>query len=51
MDAPMKPSFDTRILVLGLVVLLALAVRPVERMRVDPTTTGSIPAHASVLPR
>jgi len=38
----MQPSFDKRILVLGLVVLCALAARPVERMRVDPATTGSI---------
>lgn len=42
----MRPSFDTRILVLGLVVLAALAVRPVERMRLDPQTTGSISAVA-----
>lgn len=43
----MKPTFDTRILIMGIVVLCALAVRPVERMRVDglrfePMTTGSI---------
>lgn len=45
----MKPSFDKRILVMGLVVLLALAARPVERMKTaDPLVTGSI---ASVLPR
>lgn len=49
----MKPTFDTRILIMGLVVLCALAVRPVERMRLDalhfdPVTTGSIHAKPSV---
>ncbi len=43
----MQPSFDKRILVMGLMVLCALAARPVERMRIDPATTGSIVERAA----
>lgn len=49
----MKPIFDTRILVMGIVVLCALAVRPLERMRLDslrfdPAVTGTIAAKPPV---
>lgn len=46
----MTPSFDKRILVLGLLVLVALAVRPVERMKAEPLFTGSIAATAVSTP-
>lgn len=47
----MKPIFDMRILIMGLVVLCALAARPIERLRLeglrlDPAVTGSIPVEA-----
>lgn len=50
----MKPTFDMRILIMGIVVLCALAVRPVERMRseglrFDQITTGSIAAKLPTL--
>lgn len=38
----MKPTFDKRILVMGLLVLAALAWRPAERLAYDTLPTGSI---------